>query len=100
MDIKVDVDAEAINAAVTKAILDSAIGAEMKRAIETTLSNLSRSYNNPIKDVVDKIVNEEIYKIVTTQHMEAIRAAIQENITDAVISEMTEKAWSSFISKY
>ena len=41
MEIKVDINAEDINKSITKAIAESAIGTELKRAINAEVEKLS-----------------------------------------------------------
>ena len=97
MEIKID--AEPVNAAIAEAIINSAIGEQLKAAITKEMDKLSRSYDNPI----EKVVEEEILKIIrltiSSEHIEAIKTAVSAKVTDAVVDDVFSAAWDSFMKK-
>lgn len=100
MDIKVDISPEAINKAVSDAIIGSAIGAELERVIKDQVSKLSRSYDNPIEVVVRNTIHDCIRDVVAHQFGEQIKAMVAEKVNDQFTAELFDKMWSAFVSRY
>jgi len=103
MDIKVDVKAEDVQGAVVRAIMESALGASLRAAVDKILSE-KESWN--AKALVDRVVEDElrkeISKIANTMIMEK-RATIKERVTalltDEAIQAFTSKSWDMFMNQ-
>lgn len=98
MEIKVDVKPEDINKMVSEAVLNSAIGTEIKKVIQDCVSKLS-DWNSPMKKAIEDVVHKEIIAIVQKEHGEKIKAAVQAQITDQMVSEISKAAWDSLWEK-
>ena len=100
MDIKVDISLEAINKAVSDAIINSAIGKELDRIIKDQVSKLTRSYDNPIEAVVKSEIHKCISDVVRTQFGEQIQAMVAEKVTEQFTSDLFNRMWDAFVSRY
>ena len=103
MDIKVDVKAEDVQVAVVRAIMESALGASLRAAVDKIL-NEKESWH--AKALVDKVIEEElrkeISKIANTMIMEkraTIKAQVTALLTDEAILAFTSKTWDMFMNQ-
>ena len=87
---------EQVNSFIANAILESQIGAVVKEAVDRSITDLSRSYNNPFDQVIKNEVASLIQKEVAEQYrpqLEAgIKAAIAKHMTDEVVSKIINAA--------
>lgn len=94
MELKID--PEAVNKLVADAVLNSAIGEAVKKAVEKEIVNLTRSYDNPIEAVVRAHVGEIARAVLREEHGEAIKArlsaALAAKLSDDFIGRVCEKA--------
>ena len=94
MELKID--PEAVNKLVADAVLNSAIGEAVKKAVEKELANLSRGYDNPLEIVVRTHVADIALTVLREEHGTAIRekiaAALSLKLSDAFINRVCEKA--------
>ena len=100
MDIKVDIDSDAIQQQVVKAILDSAIGEQVKTAIEKALTETTGDWNNKktlVQRAVDQALHSEIHALarsVLEGRRATIRDQMESKLTDEVLSKMAQAAWA------
>lgn len=100
MDVKVELDKESVNDHITKAIMDSAIGDELRKEIKTYLDGLGKSYESPIKKIVGRVVQEQIYRIVSSdEQVERIKQEIRTLLTEETISTICSTAFNSMLEK-
>lgn len=94
MELKID--AQAINDMVADAILKSAIGDAVKKAIEKELVNLNKSYDNPLEAVIRNHVAGIVRDVLVKEHGEMIRqkisAALASKLSADFIDRVCEKA--------
>lgn len=94
MELKID--PEAVNKLVADAVLNSAIGEAVKKAVEKELANLSRGYDNPLESVVRNHVAEIARTVLREEHGPAIRekiaAALAAKLSDDFMDRVCEKA--------
>lgn len=96
MEIKVDLSAEQINNQIVEAIAKSAIGVELKRAIDEEVKNLSQSYNNPFKNIITGIIRKEVERIIRDEYTEQIHALVKERVTADFSTEMLDSLWKAW----
>ena len=99
MDIKVDLSAEQINTHIASAIADSAIGVELKRAIEAEVTKLSQSFNNPFQSIISNHIRREVERIGSEDYSEEIKAVVKEKVTADFTTEMMESLWNAWESQ-
>ena len=100
MDVKVDIDAEAINKHVADAIIDSAIGETLREEINNQVKALSKPiYDNPLKKVIEAEISKAIYQIVMKEMSDDIRKAAREQLTDKILIEFCSKALDAMLEK-
>lgn len=94
MELKID--PEAVNKLVADAVLNSAIGEAVKKAVDKEIVNLSQSYNNPLESVIRNHVAEITRTVLREEHGEAIRAKVSaslaQKLSDDFIDRVCEKA--------
>lgn len=99
MDIKVDINPEQINQAISEAIIKSAIGEQLEKVIKAEVAKISTSYNNPIEAVVRNHIHEAVRDVVKEQYAEKIKELISAKVTEEFTVELFEKLWEAFRSE-
>lgn len=100
MELNVNIDSEQINKMVSEAILNSLIGEALKEQIKKSISELSTSYNNPIKSVIDRHVKETISNIIQTDYKDTLKSMVKESMTDEVVGDLIHKSWKNITDRY
>jgi hypothetical protein len=100
MDVKVEIDPEQINQMVVDAILQSAIGEEIQQAVDAEVKRYSKSWDNPIKVVIRRMVDREIEKVVSSQFGPLVREKVIEFMTDDIVDDLITKAWRALRDSY
>lgn len=94
MELKIE--PEAVNKLVADAVLNSAIGEAVKKAVEKEIANLSLGYNNPLENVIRNHVAEIARTVLREEHGEAIKArlsaALAQRLSDDFIDRVCESA--------
>jgi len=92
MEVNVTIDKEAIEQQVVQAILDSAIGQEIEKAIDEALKKPERyDHNtlivNAVREVVRDIINHSIAASLgeNEKFKERVRKLVEETTTDEVL---------------
>ncbi len=103
IDIKVKIDAQNVNEYVAKAILESALGAEIEKALKEVVTETCGGGlygSNPLKAAIEKEVSNTIHKFIHTEYKEQIKKHIRDHITEEVLADITSKAWEAFKDRY
>lgn len=104
MEIKVDLEASAVNDAIAKAVVESRLGVALKERIETFLSAKnsygSPSFSDAMKHAVDSELEKIVLNLIHTDFKTAIEAKVREAMTEAVISELVVKAMEKLNSRW
>jgi hypothetical protein len=90
LDVKVDIDAEQVNKMIAEAVLNSVLGKEIKKHIQDYASKINSTYDNPIKDIVKRTVDQIVWDILNADYKEAIRAEITRQLADKMSDEFIE----------
>ena len=96
MELNLNIEPEQINKAIAEAVTKSAIGVELNRVINEKVAQLSRSYDNPIKAVVDGLVNEAVRKAVSENYSEQIKKYVAEKMSESFMQEIIDKLWMTW----
>lgn len=99
-EIKVDISAEDINKEIRDAIVNSAIGTELKRAMEKKIKEFSQSWNNPLERVVSNEIATIVRASVEKEYLPQIKKFITEKMTDKFVKDLLDKLWKKFIERY
>lgn len=105
LPLKIDLNADDIQAAVVQAIAQSAIGQELEKAIQATLEKLTKpeyfrhEYRSTLERVVYDLTLQEIRRVVIEQCTEPTREAVRRQLSNAVINDLVGKAVSLSIEK-
>lgn len=93
-----------VNKFLSDAILKSQIGEVVKKAVEKSIADLSKSYENPFDAVVKREVLNLIEKEVHSQYKplleERIKAAMKHWATNEVLDKIVEAATERLKSRY
>lgn len=87
--MEINLDKEAIERAVTSAIVQSAIGDKIKVAVNKLLSD----YNSPIELACRDVVRQITIQTLNTEFGDKIREAVKAKMTDELASKMVMKLW-------
>lgn len=100
VELNVQLDPEQINAMVSQAILQSAIGEEIRKAVEGHIRRLTTGYDSAIGKIVEKIVNEEVRNVVGLQFTPLVKEKVQESLTEELVGKLINKAWETLTQHY
>jgi hypothetical protein len=99
------IEPEAVNQMVAQAIMNSVLGIKMKEGIEEAVKKLTLSsgygytQSNPIVDIANAYVRQEMSKIISEDFGDVIRdkvrAALTDQFTDEIIKEMVANLWKN-----
>lgn len=92
MDLELNLDAEAIQDAVTQAILDSALGETIKTTVQNTLTGYqSREiWRKAIADEVKRVAILESRKVIEV-HQDKIAEYVKEALSQETLKEITRR---------
>ena len=94
--MEINLDAKAVEQAVTDAIVNSAIGAKIKMAVNELLS---KGYDNPIQKAIGDVIVQQALAIVRDEYKDQIAAAVREQLTDECIKEFVSNCIHEITSK-
>lgn len=97
MEIKVNIDAEAINKQITEAVAKSAIGKEIKRVIEEKVKELSTSYNNPLTRVVGLEIEKMLRQLIEEEYIGKIKELVSKQMSDEFVKDILGKMWKVYV---
>lgn len=100
MELQLNISPEQINEMVSQAILDSAIGEQVRKAVEDKVKDLSRAYDNPIHKIVEKEIGREVERLVREEFGAQVKAAVKEKVTEQFTSDLMTKMWDQFVAKH
>ena len=102
MEFEVKVDKDAIEIAVTQAIIDGAIGDRIKEAVEKVLKDSTSSYtygdkkSGVILSVVERAVGEITRQVFVDEYQERVREAVRARITDEIVDSLIARTFSTW----
>jgi hypothetical protein len=104
MDIEVKVDKEAVERAVSAAIVQSAIGEEITKVANALMKDAMAvgSYGKPdgvLRRVVEAEMTEICRKVFLEEYTEKVTEAVRQLVTDDVINSIVAKAWGEWIGR-
>lgn len=104
MQIEVDIEANHINEAVSKAVVDSELGVAVKDRINKFLNEEKRygdsNLNDAIKQAVDGTLKDLVTSMIRDDYGPQIREKIKELLTEEVLQTLVSKAWDAFERRY
>ena len=98
VEVTVNIDADAIQQHVVQAILDSAIGKEIKSAIEASVRNLG-GYDGAIRRVVEQEVYQVIKNVVGKDFRTMIETKVKESLSSELVTSIIDSAWKHLMEK-
>ena len=99
---KIDIDGAAVNQMVANAILNSAIGEELKKTIGEAVNKTLKADSwgrSPIIDVVNNYIRKEIESLIQAEFSgpirEKVKLAISDQLTDEIIGKLVQQLWNN-----
>lgn len=88
--IQVTLDAQAIEAQVTQAILDAALGAKIKDAIEKSIKqfNIDSYFDNALRTIVEQQMKSAIADMVREKYSDVVLQKVHEKFDDAFMHDV------------
>lgn len=94
MELQLNIDPQKINEFMANKLIESTLGAQVKKAIEEKFKDFE-GYNSPVKALVSQYVSEAIRAHLNTTYKDQIMAAVEKAIDVTVITNLT----AEFVSK-
>lgn len=98
LPLAIQIDPDAVNKFIATKILESAIGEELQKAINSSIKGIS-SYRNPYEAIVSKHIEQEIQRLIQTEYSDQIREHVKNKITDQFTNEMITKLWEAWYER-
>ncbi len=97
MDIKVDIDAAAVERQVVEAVLQSSIGTALTEQVKEYGANAYK-LNDAIRRVVDEKVKQTISVMLGQEpYVSMIRDKVREHLTEEIVSKAVAAAWETYM---
>lgn len=100
MQFELNLDPKKINEYVSKQVLDSVVGVEIKGIIEEAVKNLGNPYNNAYEKIVRRMIEQAILKLISVEYKTLIENQVKDYVTPELVSKLTEKAWKTLNDSY
>lgn len=88
MEIKLD--KSTVEQAVADAIVNSAIGDHIKKAVDEMLS---KGWDSPIRKAVEQMIMTTALKMVQAEYADRIKEAVKVHMTEVVLNETVLRMW-------
>lgn len=98
--MSLELNPEDINRFVAEAIIKSALGEAVKKAVDKEIASLSQSYNNPIEQVVRNEVAIIIRDVLRAEHLERLKQKLTEALSAKLSDEFIDRVCDQAASKY
>lgn len=99
MDIKLNIDPADIQREVTDAIVKSAFGENLKKAVDGALKRMNDGwFNNELEKVVEREMRGIISKTVEEKYTEQIKLQLIQKITPDVLASTVDKVTTKVLS--
>lgn len=93
--MNIAINAEDVDRFVKEALLKSAIGDTVQKA----LNDLINGYNSPIKDAIKRHISNIAFDVLRERHSETIRAQIIEILDVQLTKELSDKVVNEAVTK-
>lgn len=95
-----EIDPQAVNQLVADAVLKSALGEAVKKAVDKEIAGLTRGWDNPLESVVRNHVAELAREVLRTDHGEAIRERVRQALATKLSDDFIDRVCEQAASKY
>ena len=95
--IDVKVDAEAVQKMVVAAILNSALGEQVKKEIDKKVRDFCSGYQSGLGNLVGLELQRVVREVLVEEKLPELRAFVAEKVTDHVTEAIFQRAWESFV---
>lgn len=96
MEIKVD--AESVNKYVVDAILKSALGLNLEKAINKALETEVNSYNSTVHKMCSDAIRNAVQEVLTRDYHDKIVAMVAEQLTSEHVNTIVKKSVENAMS--
>lgn len=93
--MEVKLDSAAVEQAVAQAIVESAIGAKIKVAVNHLLT---KGWDNPIDKALEQVIAEVSLKTIREEYGEQIKAEVRKRLEEDTLAEFVKRFWQKVLS--
>lgn len=98
--MEIHIDPRAVNQLVADAVLKSALGEAVKKAVEKEVANLTRGWDNPLESVIRNHLAQMARDVLVAEHQETLRAKLTEALSAKLSAEFIDRVCEAAASKY
>ena len=99
--VNVGITAEQVNQALAKAVLESAIGRELKKIVDAKAEEFRRgSWNNPLENAVDEEMKRLVMQVMAQEFGPHIKQRLKELLTEKITDDFVSKLWEKALERY
>ena len=77
--------------------MESSLGEQLKKLIESELSKINKTYNNPYEKAVQKEVGILMTELIRSDYKDKIKGKIEEQMSDGVLDKIVSAAWQKLM---
>lgn len=97
MDLNINLSPEDINREIASQIAKSALGDELKKAIERAVNEVQKTYYNPFDNLIRSYIDAEMRRIVETEFKDHIRDFIVKKLSgDGVLEKVISDLFKGY----
>ena len=94
--MNITLNSEDIDRFVKEALIKSAIGDTVQKALNELINN---SYNSPLREAIKRHVSNVAYEVIKERHTESIRAQIIDVLDRQLTKDLSDKVVESAVNK-
>ena len=94
--MNITLNAEDIDKFVKEALIKSAIGETIQKALSELLND---SYRSPLRDAIKRHVSNVAYEVIKERHTESIRAQIIDVLDKQLTKDLSDKVVEASVNK-
>lgn len=90
------VDGDAINAALTRAVAESALGTKIREYVAEEVKRIGDRYDNPLRKLVEAEILTLIRKVIETDYHEQLLSIVRARVTAALTDDLVGELWNQW----
>jgi len=100
MELNVNIDPDQINKMVSDAVLDSALGEQVKKTIAEQVKAMSGSYNNPLEAVIKLHISDIVQQVLINDYADELKTKIAESVAEKMKNEFISDIIEAGLRRY
>ena len=101
-NIKIDIDPKQVNEAISKAIIESSLGVQVKERLEKKYKELHDAYklSSDIDREIERAIELYIRDVIEREYKPVIEAKIRSKITDEVLTQFVDRVFKTYRDRW